>query len=120
MAPFGVLAFWNGLWMAGQRYPSEYDWRYMTISSLLYPERNPDGYLWAWGGIVLCGLGGLCWVAALLREHLAHLRDPAEAPRPGPVKARQRSWRRWLVLAACLLALLLGGWLRSYARARKS
>ena len=65
-APFGVLAFWCGLWIAQQLYPSEYDWRYMTISSLLYPERNPDGYRWAWGGVALCGLGGLCWVAALI------------------------------------------------------
>jgi hypothetical protein len=62
-APLGVLAFWGGLWMAEKRYPSEYDWRYMTISSLVYPDRNPGGYLWAWGGIILCGLGGLCWVA---------------------------------------------------------
>jgi len=69
--PLGVLAFWGGLWMAGQRYPAEYDWRYMTISSLVYPERNPGGYLWAWGGIVLCGLGGLCWVAALARHREA-------------------------------------------------
>ena len=66
-APLGVLAFWCGLWIAEQLYPSEYDWRYMTISSLLYPERNPDGYRWAWGGVALCGLGGLCWVAALIR-----------------------------------------------------
>ena len=65
-APLGVLSFWCGLWIAEQLYPSEYDWRYMTISSLLYPERNPDGYRWAWGGVALCGLGGLCWVAALI------------------------------------------------------
>jgi hypothetical protein len=65
-APLGVLAFWCGLWIAERLYPSEYDWRYMTISSLLYPERNPDGYRWAWGGVALCGLGGLCWVAALI------------------------------------------------------
>jgi hypothetical protein len=45
--------------IAGWRYPSEYDWRYITISSLLYPDRNPAGYLWAWTGIVLCALGGL-------------------------------------------------------------
>jgi hypothetical protein len=62
-APLGVLAFWCGLWIAGERYPSEYDWRYMTISSLLYPDRNPDGYRWAWGGVALCGLGGLCWIS---------------------------------------------------------
>src|SRR5271167_4559954 len=63
-ALLGVLAFWCGLWIAGARYPSEYDWRYMTISSLLYPDRNPDGVRWAWGGVALCGLGGLCWVSA--------------------------------------------------------
>ncbi len=65
-APLGVLAFWCGLRIAEQLYPSEYDWRYMTISRLLYPERNPDGYRWAWGGVALCGLGGLCWVTALI------------------------------------------------------
>jgi hypothetical protein len=64
-APLGVLAFWCGLWIAGELYPSEYDWRYMTISSLLYPDRNPGGYRWAWAGVALCGLGGLCWMAAL-------------------------------------------------------
>jgi hypothetical protein len=67
-APVGIVAFWGGLWMAARRYPSEYDWRYMTISSLVYPDRNPDGYWWAWGGIALCGLGGLCWVAGLVRK----------------------------------------------------
>jgi len=67
-APLGVLAFWGGLWMAGRRYPSEYDWRYMTISSLVYADRNPDGYQWAWGGLTLCALGGLCWTAVLVRD----------------------------------------------------
>jgi hypothetical protein len=65
-APLGVLAFWCGLWIAAELYPSEYDWRYMTISSLLYPDRNPDGFRWAWGGVALCGLGGLCWVSAVV------------------------------------------------------
>jgi hypothetical protein len=67
-AALGVLAFWGGLWMAMRRYPSEFDWRFMTISSLAYPDRDPDGYRWAWGGIVLCALGGLCWIALLLRS----------------------------------------------------
>src|SRR5580698_5075490 len=67
-APLGVLSFWCGLWIAEQLYPSEYDWRYMTISSLLYPNRNPLGYRWAWGGVALCGLGGLCWVSVLIRQ----------------------------------------------------
>jgi hypothetical protein len=65
-APLGVGAFWCCLWIAAERYPSEYDWRYMTISSLLYPERNPHGYRWAWGGVAVCGLGGLCWVSGLI------------------------------------------------------
>jgi hypothetical protein len=67
-APLGVIAFWAGVWMAARRYPSEYDWHYMTLSSLLYPERDPHGYLWAWGGVVLCGLGGLGWTARMLRR----------------------------------------------------
>jgi hypothetical protein len=65
-APLGVGAFWCCLGMAAEHYPSEYDWRYMTISGLLYPERNPHGYRWAWGGVALCGLGGLCWVSVLI------------------------------------------------------
>ena len=68
MAPLGLLAFWAGLWIAARRYPAEYDWRYMSISNLLYPDRNPDGYQWAWGGLMLCALGGLCWTAVLFRD----------------------------------------------------
>jgi hypothetical protein len=64
----GVVAFWTGLWVAARMYPSEYDWRYMTISSLVYPDRNPDGYRWAWRGLMLCALGGLCWTTVLLRD----------------------------------------------------
>jgi hypothetical protein len=54
--------------MAGERYPSDYDWRYMSISNLLYTDRNPDGYRWAWTGLMLCALGGLCWTTVLLRD----------------------------------------------------
>ena len=60
-----VLAFWGGLCIAMRRYPSEFDWRYMTISSLVYPDRDPGGYRWAWGGILLCALGGLYWTTLL-------------------------------------------------------
>jgi len=64
-ASLGVLAFWGGMLMAERSYPSEYDWRYMTISSLVYGDRNPNGYLWARAGIVLCGLVGLSWTTVL-------------------------------------------------------
>ena len=57
----GVLAFWGGVLMAARRYPSEYDWRYMPVSNLLSPDRNPAGYLWTSTGIVLCSFCGLCW-----------------------------------------------------------
>lgn len=67
-ALLGVITFWYGLWMAARRYPSEYDWRFITISRLGYADRNPDGYRWAWGGLMLCALGGLCWTAILLRD----------------------------------------------------
>jgi hypothetical protein len=78
MTLLGVCAFWGGLWMAGQRYPSGYDWRYMTLSSLLYADRNPNGYPWAWGGLMLCALGGLCWTTVLMR----HWRPPGTRRRP--------------------------------------
>jgi len=68
VAPLGVLAFWVGMLMAARRYPSEYDWRYMPVSNLLSPSRNPAGYLWASAGIVLCSLGGLFWAAILARR----------------------------------------------------
>lgn len=64
----GVLAFWVGMSIAGRSYPSEYDWRYMTISSLVYRERNPHGYLWARAGIALCGLAGVCWALVVIRK----------------------------------------------------
>lgn len=64
----GVLAFWCGMLMGALSYPSEYDWRFMTISSLVYADRNPNGYLWARGGIVLIGLAGLYWTTVVLRN----------------------------------------------------
>jgi hypothetical protein len=67
-APLGVLAFWGGILMAAKRYPSEYDWRYMPVSNLLTPGRNPAGHLWAMGGVVLCSLCGFCWAAAMARR----------------------------------------------------
>ena len=74
----GVLAFWGGMLMAGRSYPSEYDWRYITISSLVYGDRNPNGYLWARAGIVLCGLAGLYWTTVLVRKG----KQPGIAERP--------------------------------------
>lgn len=56
--------------MAVGRYPSEYDWRYMTVSRLLSPRSDPAGHLWASGGIMLCGLCALCWATVLdQRQH---------------------------------------------------
>ena len=64
----GTLAFWVGMAVAARSYPSEYDWRYITISSLVYAERNPSGFLWARGGLFLCGIAGLYWTVRLLRH----------------------------------------------------
>ncbi len=64
-APLAVLAFWSGLVAAALRFPGGYDWIYQPISNLLYPDRNPQGYLWGWAGIELCGLGGLAWTTQL-------------------------------------------------------
>jgi ABC-type amino acid transport system permease subunit len=55
--------------MAAQSYPSEYEWQYMTISSLLYQDRNPHGYGWGRAGLVICGVCGLYWVLRAVRGH---------------------------------------------------
>jgi hypothetical protein len=77
-APLGVFAFWGGVLMAIHRYPSEYDWRFMTLSSLIYPERDPAGHLWAMAGVVICGLCGLSWAALLARQWKPD--DPEQRP----------------------------------------
>jgi hypothetical protein len=64
----GVLAFWLGMSIAILRFPAEYDWRYMTISMLVYPERNPVGHLWASAGLALCALCGLLWSSVMIRS----------------------------------------------------
>lgn len=53
---------------AAHAYPAGYDWRYQTISVLLYPDQNPHGYVWAWVGLELCGLGGIAWTMGLRRR----------------------------------------------------
>lgn len=68
MAFFGVIGLWAGILIAGWLYPSEYDWRYMTISRLLSPEHNPVGHLWGSGGIVFCGLCGFWWTRRVARH----------------------------------------------------
>jgi hypothetical protein len=84
-APLGVLAFWSGMLMAALRYPSEYDWRYMPVSNLLSPSRDPGGYLWASTGIVLCSLCGLCW-AAVMAQRWNH---KGAGDRPSGIRALQ-------------------------------
>ncbi len=71
-APFiallGVLVFWGGILVGERRYPSEFDWRYMTLSTLISPHRNPNGYAWAAGGLILSALSALLWAVALARR----------------------------------------------------
>ncbi len=64
----GILAFWGGIGMAGWGYPSEFDWRYLTLSTLLSASRNPAGHLWGAGGLVVSGCCGGCWALALARR----------------------------------------------------
>jgi hypothetical protein len=73
--PLGLLAFWGGLWLSAQRYPSEFDWRYMTISNLVSAAGNPAGHLWASFGIAACAIGIWCWAAQWNR---------GRKPRTGP------------------------------------
>ncbi len=71
--------------MAARRYPSEYDWRYMPLSNLLSPSRNPTGYLWGATGIVLCSLCGLFWTAVLARRW----KQECDGIRPNGIRALQ-------------------------------
>ena len=63
--PLGLIVFWCALAMAAHAYPGGYDWRYQTISVLLYPDQNPAGYRWGWAALELCGLLGIAWIADL-------------------------------------------------------
>jgi hypothetical protein len=91
------LAFWIGLVLAARHYPSEYDWRYMTISSLLYPDRNFSGHRFAQVGVVLSGLAGLTWALALTRR---------------PHRGVQSGWRlgAW-ILGLGYLCMAASGWI---------
>ena len=67
-APAAILGFWGGMAAAAHAYRPGYDWRYQTISVLLYRDQNPGGYAWAWAGLWLCGLAGVAWTTARLRR----------------------------------------------------
>ena len=67
-AMLGLLMFWGGILMAARRYPGEFDWRYMTLSTLISPRRDGPGYLWAAGGVVLSSLCALGWAVMLARR----------------------------------------------------
>lgn len=63
----GVLTFWGGVWAAVRRFPVEFDWRYMTVSSLLSPLKDPAGYVWASAAIAACSMFGFAWTTLSLR-----------------------------------------------------
>ena len=99
----GLLAFWMGLTLAARSYPSEYDWRYMTISSLLYQDRNPHGYGWGRAGLAICGVCGLYWVLRSVRGQglttasltAGYLAMALCAVLPSPLLGIPSPMRRW-------------------------
>ena len=84
---FGLLAYWTGMLVAARNYPGGYDWPYTTISSLVYAERNPTGFLWARIGMVLCGMLGLYWTARLGRSS-------KHSPAPPTIGKSAMRWRK--------------------------
>ena len=54
--PVAWLTFFGGVWLSSQRFPYEYDWRYMTISHLLSAQDNPHGHWIIVLGISISGL----------------------------------------------------------------
>jgi hypothetical protein len=77
----GIVLFWAGIGLAALSYPAEFDWRFVTVSSLIYPDRNPAGHGWASAGVVSCGLLGSAWSLARRR------RGVAPAPRRSGIRA---------------------------------
>jgi hypothetical protein len=57
----GVTVFWVGMVGAVVDYPASFDWRFVTVSSLLYGDRNPAGHAWGIAGVGVCGLLGAWW-----------------------------------------------------------
>lgn len=57
----GVTVFWVGMLGAVVDYPASFDWRFVTVSSLLYRDRNPAGHAWGLLGVGVCGLLGAWW-----------------------------------------------------------
>ncbi|HYA94580.1 MAG TPA: DUF998 domain-containing protein, partial [Thermodesulfobacteriota bacterium] len=54
--PVAWLTFFGAVWLSAQRFPHEYDWRYMTISHLLSVDDNPHGHWIIALGISISGL----------------------------------------------------------------
>jgi hypothetical protein len=50
------VAFFGGVGLAAHSFPGDYDWRYMTISTLQSARLNPDGQRWVAWGTSLAGL----------------------------------------------------------------
>jgi hypothetical protein len=106
--PAGVLAFWVCMLVAAAHFPSEYDWRYMTTSQLIYPERNPAGHLWASAALIACAAGGLMWLSALPRT--ARLRGlPLLAAGYGCMILSSLLPERWLSIRDGHEALAIAG-----------
>lgn len=85
VVPLGLLAFWCGMAAAAHAYPGGYDWRYQTISVLLYSDQNPRQYLWAWLGLELCAASAIAWAADLRRR----LRDTGRRGAAGNLRLLQ-------------------------------
>jgi hypothetical protein len=81
---------------AAIRYPVEYDWRYMTVSSLLSIDRNPAGYGWSSAGIAACGGLGFAWATLAAQRS----RSPAEPDRAGGFRAFQLGYFCTMLAAA--------------------
>jgi hypothetical protein len=88
LLPLAAVVLWGGLLMAAHRFPTEFDWRYMTVSVLLSPKDNPNVRHWAAAGVGLCGLVILVWTFVVGRSG-----DRAASAR----RRRPRGvyWLRW-------------------------
>lgn len=56
LLPLLLCFFFGGIFLSNLWYPTEYDWRYLTISELMNPLLNSDGQYFLSIAIILCGI----------------------------------------------------------------
>jgi len=63
----GMGAFWICNLISIRLFPTEFDWRYIPLTTLLSPQDNPGGAAWSKAAVALCGISVVIWSIGLVR-----------------------------------------------------